>query len=796
MQPPKYPLKSADPSFFMSSHTDSTLPSNYLSEATVDGDQDDESLSVEMMHQLRRILISDGVKTNRKRIMEENKDDKSVPTVDNVDMVCTPVGHIPSSSTEPLSSLSLERELKIIESDNTQDNCTNPLVLQKSPPNKRRLTESIYASTNESVVGDNTHNHPHNIIATSFHSANTTDTDSTEIASISVDPLASSATTASLSSTNAVGQATYLEMDLPLPSPSASPSQTSFNNEEEELISSSFLTKEILFRLPTSKRKLTNLTYELVKLLSQDQSIEKDLIWRLLSKLDRANLSSLNHIMNKSLKRDLLNNLPLEISTRILSFLSYRDLLNASFVCRNWSQLINNRSSITWKRLLIKDRFFKDEDELNAELIKEMKNLNLDLTPPELVSARESIIVTLYRNIYRKSLALNQRWFNPEFQPRRISVSAHGPYIITCLQFDEDKIITSAEDKTINIYDTPTGKLRSTLKGHEGGVWAMKYYGNTLVTGSTDRTVRIWDIKRGACTHILRGHTSTVRCLEILEPTKVGINDKGEPIVFPTEPLIVTGSRDHTLRVWKLPQSSFSLEETEDFSIDADDYETFDTDDSDSNPFLVAVLRGHIASVRSVTGQGNIVISGSYDNTARVWDLRTGECTKILKGHTGRVYSVVLDSKRNRCISGSVDFSIKIWDLETGDCLKTMNEHTALVGLLGLSDNALVSAAADTTLRIWDPETGEARGQLEGHIGAITCFQHNDRMILSGAERMLKVWNTESGNFVRELLTDVTGGVWQVRFNRRRCVAAVQRKDMETDTKESFIEILDFGENL
>jgi F-box and WD-40 domain protein CDC4 len=39
------------------------------------------------------------------------------------------------------------------------------------------------------------------------------------------------------------------------------------------------------------------------------------------------------------------------------------------------------------------------------------------------------------------------------------------------------------------------------------------------------------------------------------------------------------------------------------------------------------------------------------------------------------------------------------------------------------------------------------------------------------------MWNVKTGKFVKDLLTDLSG-VWQVKFNERRCVAAVQRKNM------------------
>jgi F-box and WD-40 domain protein CDC4 len=130
------------------------------------------------------------------------------------------------------------------------------------------------------------------------------------------------------------------------------------------------------------------------------------------------------------------------------------------------------------------------------------------------------------------------------------SFPGHGTNVITCLQFDRDKIISASDDNCINVYHTATGKIKKRLEGHEGGVWALQYRGDTLVTGSTDRSVRVWCLKTMRLTHTFTGHTSTVRCLTIVEP----VLDEKTGKYFPPYPLIVTGSRDASLRVWKLPQ--------------------------------------------------------------------------------------------------------------------------------------------------------------------------------------------------------------------------------------------------
>jgi F-box and WD-40 domain protein CDC4 len=133
-----------------------------------------------------------------------------------------------------------------------------------------------------------------------------------------------------------------------------------------------------------------------------------------------------------------------------------------------------------------------------------------------------------------------------------------------------------------------------------------------------------------------------------------------------------------------------------------------------------------------------------------------------------------------------MDNLVKVWSLETGACLFNLEGHTSLVGLLDLSHERLVSAAADSTLCIWDPDNGQCKSTLRAHTGAITCFQHDGQKVISGSDRTLKMWNVRNGECVKDLLTDLSG-VWQVKFNERRCVAAVQRNNM------TYIEVLDFG---
>lgn len=372
----------------------------------------------------------------------------------------------------------------------------------------------------------------------------------------------------------------------------------------------------------------------------------------------------------------------------------------------------------------------------------------------------------LFKSLYQRHFLIRKAWMTEESQPQHLAFRAHHRHVVTCLLFDGDKILTGSDDTKINVYDTKTGALRNRLEGHEGGVWALQYEGDTLVSGSTDRSVRVWDIKSGKCLQTFQGHTSTVRCLVILKPVQIDTEPDGTPVMMPKEPLIITGSRDSTLRVWKLPQPG-----------DRQIFQAGPPANDRDNPYFLRTLSGHHNSVRAIAAHGDTLISGSYDCTVRVWKISTGDLVHRLQGHSQKVYSVVLDHARGRCISGSMDNLVKVWDLASGACLFTLEGHTSLVGLLDLSHDRLVSAAADSTLRIWDPENGTCKSTLSAHTGAITCFQHDGQKVISGSDRTLKMWNVKTGECVRDLLTDLSG-VWQVRFDERRCVAAVQRNSL------------------
>ena len=79
-------------------------------------------------------------------------------------------------------------------------------------------------------------------------------------------------------------------------------------------------------------------------------------------------------------------------------------------------------------------------------------------------------------------------------------------------------------------------------------------------------------------------------------------------------------------------------------------------------------MLGHSSAVWSVSFDvtGSRIVSGSSDNTVRVWDVATGACVQTLEGHSESVYSVSFDvTGRSRIVSGSRDKTVRVWDVAT-----------------------------------------------------------------------------------------------------------------------------------
>eukprot|EP00753_Platysulcus_tardus_P005788 PLAT13698.1.p1 GENE.PLAT13698.1~~PLAT13698.1.p1 ORF type:complete len:824 (-),score=325.08 PLAT13698.1:1429-3900(-) len=131
--------------------------------------------------------------------------------------------------------------------------------------------------------------------------------------------------------------------------------------------------------------------------------------------------------------------------------------------------------------------------------------------------------------------------------------------------------------------------------------------------------------------------------------------------------------------------------------------------DMENNP--LGLLSGHDSHVSSLAWAADgRLLSGSWDGTARVWDLSTGKCEEVLEGHENSVCvlglpngDIVTGSTGKQSGSTIVDFQIRIW--RDGRCVKSLREHSGAVrALVAVGDIGFASASNDGTARVWTME--------------------------------------------------------------------------------------------
>ncbi|HEX7840282.1 MAG TPA: AAA family ATPase [Kofleriaceae bacterium] len=173
---------------------------------------------------------------------------------------------------------------------------------------------------------------------------------------------------------------------------------------------------------------------------------------------------------------------------------------------------------------------------------------------------------------------------------------------------------------------------------------------------------------------------------------------------------------------------------------------------------LIRDLVGHSKGVCTcvVTPDGLRVVSASWDETLKVWDLESGRVLATFAGYASRVTAYAVTPDGLRVVSGSEDQTLKVWDLESGRTLATLKGHSGWVTACAVTPDGLrvVSASRDQTLRVWDLESGHALATLEGHTGCVNaCVVTPDgRRVVSGSEdQTLKVWDLESGRALATL---------------------------------------------
>lgn len=179
-----------------------------------------------------------------------------------------------------------------------------------------------------------------------------------------------------------------------------------------------------------------------------------------------------------------------------------------------------------------------------------------------------------------------------------------------------------------------------------------------------------------------------------------------------------------------------------------------------------ATLTDHTNTVCTLSQglESKILFSGSWDQTARIWNNLDVNSTSIeLKGHEAAVWAVCA-LKTGKYATGSADKNIFIWNPK-GEKLVVLKGHTDCVrGLVGLEDGSLLSASNDATIRHWS-DTYDCLREFHGHSNYIYSIALNpalgDVFVTGSEDNTIRLWSVSKGA-LGDALAVPAQSVWSV----------------------------------
>jgi WD40 repeat protein/serine/threonine protein kinase len=173
---------------------------------------------------------------------------------------------------------------------------------------------------------------------------------------------------------------------------------------------------------------------------------------------------------------------------------------------------------------------------------------------------------------------------------------------------------------------------------------------------------------------------------------------------------------------------------------------------------LLLDLIGHTSGVSSASfsPDGTRIVTASFDASAKVWNALTGAPLFHLSGHKFGVTCAVFSPDGTRIVTSSADTTLKLWDARTGTHLFEYAGHTGYVNSVAFSPDGarIVSGSGDTTAKVWDARTGSTLFDLKGHTSVVTSVAFSPdgtRIATASRDKTARVWDATSGSHLLEL---------------------------------------------
>lgn len=172
------------------------------------------------------------------------------------------------------------------------------------------------------------------------------------------------------------------------------------------------------------------------------------------------------------------------------------------------------------------------------------------------------------------------------------------------------------------------------------------------------------------------------------------------------------------------------------------------------------VLIGHSDEVYDAkfSPDGRYVLTGSADQTARLWNAFTGQLIETFRGDGGEVYAVAFSPDGNFILTGNEDHSVRMWELASNQQLRPFNGHDGSVDSVTFSPDGthiLTRSTEDGTARLWDAVSGKQL-RIVAHDGSrgVAFSPDGNALLVSDAGNVVTLTETSTDHLLQTFLTN------------------------------------------
>lgn len=372
---------------------------------------------------------------------------------------------------------------------------------------------------------------------------------------------------------------------------------------------------------------------------------------------------------------------------------------------------------------------------------------------------------------------------------------AHEQYVMATAFSPDGRFVASASnDQTARIWDTETGVSLPWVARHRSEVTSVSFSadGRLLITTSLDLSARLWDVESGrpVCDP-LRHREGVLGIAALSQPNLLGLISADEIGVWrvreayaapllkeltpgdvslafsPGSDRLFTGEASGRVQSWNArtgESTGPSMAHPGPVS-----WLAFAPDGKS----LGVAIRGNTAWIRrpdaddairlghekwvgnlNFDASGSRVITSSHDQTARIWDIRTGKLIVPPLRHDAAVFYAAISTDGRWALTGSRDMTARIWNAQTGAQLASLPHHSLVICAKFSPENDFFATASyDYRVRLWpfDSNTGAVdrdRRVTLVHKGEVTWLDFSpdgNWIATSSFDNTARVWNVHTG---------------------------------------------------